>query len=354
MGGRSFLNGMKAGILESIEQLAVKEVPDPELKKGALVLKVKTCSICGTDLRIYHYGHSRIELPHILGHEVSGEVEAITKEVTGYRAGDRVALTPRIACGECFYCKKGRYIYCQNSRTFGYELQGGYAEYLLVPLRGIQYGVLNKIADNLSFEEASLAEPLSCCIRAQRSSEVGRGDTVLVIGGGPIGIMHCRVARANDADKVILVEREIGRLKNVDLASVDNVIDPSISDLEAEISALTEGRGVDVVIVACSSTQAQEQALSLAAKGGRITFFGGLPSNKSHISTDSNLIHYREISVKGSHGSTPYDNKMALDMLVTKAVKISDLITHTFSLDSIKEAFLFADSKAGMRVTIRP
>ena len=345
---------MKAGILESIEHLAVKEVHEPELQKGSVILKVKVCSICGTDLRIYHYGHPRVELPQILGHEVSGEVEAVASEVTYYKAGDRVALTPRIACGECFYCQKGQHIYCQKSRTFGYELQGGYAEYLLIPSPGVQYGVLNGIADSLSFEEASLAEPLSCCMRAQKASQVGHGDTVVVVGGGPVGIMHCRLAKVNNAGKVILVEKETRRLEQVNLTSVDNVIDSSKSDLEVEIIALTEGRGADIVIVACSSTQAQEQAFSFVGRGGRINFFGGLPPGQSNISVDSNVIHYREVLVQGSHGSTPHDNRMALDMLAKKAVKVGDLISHSFSLDSIEEAFRFAESMVGMHVAICP
>ena len=345
---------MKAGILESIEHLVVKEVPDPELERGSVVLRVKVCSICGTDLRIYHHGHPRVELPQILGHEIAGEVAAVAEEVTDYRVGDRVAVTPRIACGECFYCRKGEHIYCQNSRTFGYQLSGGYAEYLLVPSRGIEFGVLNRIAETLSFEEASLAEPLSCCLRAQKASRVSPGDTVVVIGGGPVGIMHCRLAKANDADKVILVERETRRLERVNLASIDKVVDSMKSDPKVEIAILTEGKGGDVVIVACSSAQAQEESFSFAGRGGRINFFGGLPPGRSNIFIDSNVIHYNEVSVQGSHGSTPHDNREALDMFTRKVLEVGDLITHTFPLNSIEEAFHFAESRDGMHVAICP
>jgi L-iditol 2-dehydrogenase len=345
---------MKAGILEKIEYLAVKEVPDPRVEEGSVLIKVKVCSICGTDLRIYHYGDPRVKLPQILGHEIAGEVETVGEGVTNYRAGDRVAITPRIACGECFYCRKGQHIYCQNSRTFGYQLPGGYAEYLLVPSRGVQFGVLNRVADTLSFKEASLAEPLSCCLRAQKALRVSRGDTVVVIGGGPVGMMHCRVAKANNAGKVILVERDTRRLEKVNLAPIDGIVDSAKSDSEAEISALTEGRKADVVIVACSSAQAQEQSLLLAGRGGRIDFFAGLPPGQSNISIDSNVIHYHEVSVQGSHGSTPHDTREALDMLARKALDVSDLITHTFPLDSIEEAFPFAESRNGMHTAIIP
>jgi L-iditol 2-dehydrogenase len=345
---------MKAAILEKVEHLSVKEVPDPRLEEGAVLIKVKACAICVTDLRIYHYGDPRVQLPQILGHEIAGEVEMVGEGVNHYRAGDRVAITPRIACGECFYCHKRQHTYCQNGRTFGYQLPGGYAEYLLIPSRGVQFGVLNRIADTLSFEEASLAEPLSCCLRAQKALRVSHGDMVVVIGGGPVGMMHCRLAKVNDASKVVLVERDTRRLDRVDLSSIDEIVDSAKSNPEAEILAITEGRRADVVIVACSSAQAQEQALSLAGRGGRINFFAGLPPGQSKVLIDSNVIHYHEVSVQGSHGSTPRDAREALDILARKALNVSDLITHTFPLDSIEEAFIFAESGKGMHAAIIP
>jgi L-iditol 2-dehydrogenase len=343
---------MKASVLENVKQLVVREMPDPKLQRGSVILKVKACSICATDLRIYHYGHPTIKLPQILGHEIAGEVEAVAEEAADYRVGDRIAVAPTIACGECFYCRRGQPIYCQNRSSFGYQLPGGFAEYLLVPSRGVKYGVLSRIADGLSFEEASLAEPLSCCLRAQRASRVGSGDTVVVVGGGPVGIIHCRLARVNNASKVILVERKTKRLEQVGLSSIDRIIDSRISNPETGIAAITDGRGADVVIVACSSIEAQEQAFSLAGSGSRVNFFGGLPPNLANISLDSNAIHYREVSVQGSHGTTPYDVGQALDMLASKTLEVSDLITHTLPLDSIEEAFLLAENRAGMRVAV--
>ena len=252
---------MKAGVLERVERLVVKEVPDPQLEPGAVVVKVKACSICGTDLRIYRYGHARIKLPHILGHEIAGQISAVDSQVSDLHVGERVAITPRIACGKCFYCRKGQDIYCLNNPSFGYELPGGYAEYLLVPERAVRYGVVNTIEDAVGFEEAALAETFACCLRAQKASQVSSGDTVVVVGGGPVGIMHCRLARASNASKVILVERETKRLEQVSVAAIDEIIDSTNSDVEARVMSLTDGRGADVVIVACSSAQAQEQSL---------------------------------------------------------------------------------------------
>lgn len=345
---------MKAAFLDRVEHLIVKDVPDPQLEGGSVILKVNLCSICGTDLRIYHYGHARIKLPHILGHEISGEIKSVGQGVKDYKIGDRVAVVPRITCGKCFYCRKGQPIYCQSSQSFGYQLSGGYAEYLLVPSYGIKFGVLNKIPQAVTFEEAALAEPLSCCIRAQKTSRVGQGDVVIVIGGGPLGIVHCRLAKANGAGKVMLIERDTRRLEGVNLASVDEVINPLQGNAEGEISSLTEGRGADVVIVACSSAQALEQSFSLASKGGRVNIFAGLPPLSSTIALDGNLIHYREVSVQGSHSSTPTEHREALDMIAGKKIEIGDLMTHKFPLDSIEEAFLFAESHKGMHIAITP
>jgi L-iditol 2-dehydrogenase len=345
---------MKAGVLDRIEHLAVKEMPDPQLEEGSVIVKVRVCSICGTDLRIYRHGDIRVQVPQILGHEISGEVADVDSAVIDTRVGDRVAITPRIACGQCFYCRKGQHIYCQNRCTFGYQLPGGYAEYLLVPSRGVQYGVLNRVPNTLSFEEASLTEPLSCCLRAQKSLGVSSGDTVVVVGGGPVGIMHCRLAKANKAGRVILVEKDTRRLDRVNLASVDAIVHSVQSDPETEVLALTQGKGAEVVIVACASSQAQEQSLSLAGKGGKINFFAGLPQGQSKVSIDGNVIHYREVLLQGSHGSTPHDHKEALDMLEKRTLEVNDLTTHKFPLDRIEEAFLFAESRTGMHIAITP
>jgi L-iditol 2-dehydrogenase len=345
---------MKAGILEKVQQLRVREVPEPELVHGTIIVKVKVCAICGTDLRAYDYGHPQITLPHILGHEISGEIIAVDKAVEGYSPGQRVAVTPRISCGTCFYCLRGQPIYCENRQTFGFQLQGGYAEYLLVPERGIQYGVLNIIPKALSFEEAALAEPLSCCLRAQRTSGVGRGTCIVIIGGGPIGMMDCRMARVNKADHVILVDRNTERLGNISLSSIDTLIDSRQEDTITRVMELTEGRGADVVIVACSSAEAQAQSISLARKGARINFFGGLPPDDANIWINGNTIHYREIMLTGTHGSLPSDNMEALEIIAGKKIQVRDLMSDIFPLDDIETAFHHAAKRQSMHVGVYP
>ncbi len=345
---------MKAAFLEKLGQLTVREVARPELEPGSVLVRVRACTICATDLRIYHYGHSRIQLPHVLGHEIAGEIASATNGTGAYRIGERVAVTPHIPCGTCFYCRHGEPGYCTNRVTFGYQLPGGFAEYLLVPAGAIQSGGLNRFPGTVSFAEATLAEPLSCCLRGQRLANLKAGDTVVVIGGGPIGLMHCRLARFLGADKIILIGKNLKRLEKVNLGGIDHLIDAAGHRTLEEVHTITEGRGAEVVIVACSVRQAQEESLTYAAPGGRINLFGGLPPNEPPIRVDSNLIHYRELRLTGSHGSTKEEIQQALRLIVDKKLALSDLISDTFSLNEIRQAFALADSRQGMKVTVCP
>ena len=345
---------MKAAVLKDVQRFEVEDVPIPELEDGSVIVKVKICAICGTDLRTYRKGHLRIQLPHILGHEITGEISAVSQSVDGYHIGERVAITPRVSCGQCGYCLKGKSIYCTNRKSFGFQLPGGYAEYVIIPKRAVDIGVVQRIEDGITFEEASLSEPLSCCLRAQNESQVGFGTTVVVIGGGPLGLLHCRLARARGASLIVLVERDVKRLQQVDITTIDKIIDITKTDPVKEIKLLTEGFKADVVIVSVSSTEAIKLSPFLAAHGGRVNFFGGFPPEQSTIELDINKIHYSEISLQGSHSSLPTDHQEALTILSRDNFKASDLISHTFPLDSIKEALRFAESRKGMHSAISP
>jgi L-iditol 2-dehydrogenase len=344
---------MKAAFLQEIEKLIVKDVPDPTADKGGVVLRIKSCAICNSDLRLFHYGHKRTTLPQILGHELCGVIEQINGQIDGFKIGDRVQTTPKISCGSCYYCQRGNYLACPKGASFGYQLPGGFAEYMAVPKQGVDFGVMNVVYDSLSDNEAAMAEPLACCLRAQQMTPVKQGDVVVIIGGGPIGILHCRVAKSIGA-KVILIEHDQKRLNNVDLSSIDVNIEAPDSELPPQIMELTENEGADVAIVACSSTRAQVQALHLVNNGGRINYFGGLGPVHREISIDSDIIHYGELTITGTHGSLPQNNKLALDLIAAGIVKVDDLVSHTFNLSEITEAFTFAQSKQGMHVAVVP
>ena len=354
MRGHLHLHTMKAALLEQIHKLTVKQIPDPQTDVGGMTVRIKVCAVCNSDLRIYHYGHNRVQLPQIIGHEVSAIIEHINGTADGFAIGDRVQITPKIPCGKCYYCKRGQPLSCTQGLSFGYQLPGGFAELMAVPKAGIDFGVVSKIEDEtLTANEVAMAEPLACCVRAQQLLSVKSGETVVVIGGGPIGMLHCRVAKASGAF-VILIEHDQRRLADVDLSAVDVNIEAPDSDLPPQVMELTQGEGADVAIVACSSTRAQVQALGLVNKGGRVNFFGGLGVGHPEITIDSDIIHYRELTVTGTHGSLPQDNREALELITNREVKVSDLMSHSYSLDAIGEAFAFAESKQGMHVAVTP
>jgi len=347
---------MKAGMLLAIENLEVRDIPTPEPSAGELLVRVEVCTVCGTDIRVFHHGHKHIRFPRITGHELSGEIVAVGKGVSDYKVGQRVAVAPAIPCGKCYYCRRGMQSMCLHLEAIGYHYDGGFAEYTLIPEVAIRNGCVNLVPANLSYEEAALAEPCSCAINGQELSGVGLGDTVAIVGAGPLGCIHIQLARARGARKVLLVELSEARSEAARrIADPDVIIiNPAQEDAAARVAEETEGRGADRVIVACSSGKAQEQALTMVARRGNVNFFGGLPVDQPYIKFDSNLLHYGEFYVVGTHGSAPYQNRLALDLLAAGQVKVKELVTHHIPLDSLREGLRIAEAGEGMKVAIVP
>lgn len=345
---------MKAVVFEDIEEMVFQEVPDPKCEDDGLVIKVKACAICGTDIKIYHSGHRHIKPPRITGHEFSGEIVAIGKNVKGYEVGQRVAIAPAVPCRECHYCKRSIFGMCDNLAPIGYHFDGGFAEYMAVPPIAVKTTCVNVLPDNVSYEEAAIAEPLACAINGQNLSGVWPGSTVLIVGAGPLGCMHARLARANGAARIILADISANRLEMAKVAGADVYVNSSEKDLEVVIPPETEGRGADIVITACSSAEAQQQAMRLVAKRGNINFFGGLPKGRSMITIDSNLLHYREFSITGTHGSAPDDNRMALNLISRGIVPVKDLISQTIPLEKTVEGIGMAETGRYMKIVVTP
>jgi L-iditol 2-dehydrogenase len=344
---------MKGAILKDIEELEIKEVKVPEPKENEILIKVKSCAICGTDIKVFHHGHKHIVFPRITGHEVSGIVFKVGKNVKEYKEGDRVAVAPAIPCGKCYYCRKGQQTMCDNLKAIGYHYDGGFAEYMLVPENAVLNGCVNKIPDNLSFELASIAEPLACVINGQILSRIETGDIVLILGAGPIGILHALLAKINGAGKIILADISEERIKEAEFTDV-YLVNMSKNDIYEEIKNITDGHMADKVIVAVGSKNAQELSLKLVAKRGSINFFGGLPKESPYIQFDSNLLHYGEFFVVGTHGSTPLHNKIAIELLSSGRINAEKLITHKLPLEKIKDGFEIVENKKGLKVLIIP
>ena len=331
----------------------LEEAPEPSAGPGELVVRVRNCSVCGTDAKIWRSGHPDLRPPRVLGHEIAGEVVEVGEGAGGWAVGDRVQVIAAIPDGSCHECRRGWASVCPNQERIGYQYDGGFAELLRVPAKALAVDGVNRVPDGLSFAEASVAEPLSCVINGQELAGVGEGQTVVVVGAGPIGCLHVRLARARGAARVLLVELSRPRLElAAGLVAPDEAIGAEGVDTVAAVRELTGGRGADVIVVAAGSGKAQEDALRMAARRGTVSFFGGLPKDKPTITCDSNIVHYREVGIVGANGSSPAHNQQALALIASGAVPVSDLITHRLPLEQTIEAIKTVTRGEAIKVTV--
>jgi L-iditol 2-dehydrogenase len=335
--------------------IRLEDVLEPSAGRGDVVIRVRNCSTCGTDVKISRHGHHHIDPPRTMGHEIAGEIVEVGRDVDGWAVGDRVQVIAAIPDGVCAECRAGRLTVCPNQTSMGYHYDGGFAEFCRVPAVVLAVDGLNRMPEGLTFAEASVAEPLACVINGQELARVGKGDDVAVIGAGPIGCLHVRLARANGAQRVFLLDLNRARLEQAAaLVAPDAAACSGAGDPIAEVLALTDGRGVDVAITAAAAGVAQEQALSMLARQGRLSLFGGLPKDHPTITLDSNRVHYRELTVVGANGSSPQHNAQAIDKIATGVVPVADLITHRLPLEAVLEAIEVVARGDAIKVTIEP
>lgn len=344
---------MKAAVYHGVEDIRIERIPVPQIGPNELLVRTTACAICGTDVRIFYYGHHRVSPPRVLGHETAGEIATVGKLVEGFEIGERVVLGSIVPCRECYWCLRGIHNLCDNIKVIAYDWDGGFAEYVRVPEGLIRCGGVVKISEGMLCEEVSIAEPLSCCINGQELAEVRLGEDIAIIGAGPIGCMHSQLAKAIGA-KVMIIDLEESRLKRVKTFGVDAVINSRKEDPVERVLEETGGKGADVVIVACSSATAQRQSLKMGAKRARIVFFGGLPHGKSIANLDTNIIHYKEQYVIGCFGSTPYQFKKAVELITKGIVNAKLIVTKTFTLDDILDGIRYTEEKNGLKAVVKP
>jgi len=341
---------MKAAVLQAPGKLEFREEKHLICPEGGLLLKTMACSICSTDVKMYHHGHRDLAYPRILGHEVAGEVVE-SRSASGFKPGDRVQLFPGICCGECPSCRRGADNQCHNISIIGFNYDGGFAEYIAVPPQSITGGGVNHLPDGLSYEEATLAEPLASCLNSQQLCNVSAGDSVLILGAGPLGLLQALLAKHNGASKIIVAEPLAARLAIPGIAATDRMIDINKEELAKVVTDETDGRGADVILAA--SGGADVAALPpLLAPRGRLCLFSGLPRQEAIVPLDANLIHYRELSITGAYGSTAAQNRLAVELIASGNIPVAQLITKRFRLDEIEEGMAYTAGRVGLKAII--
>jgi L-iditol 2-dehydrogenase len=334
---------VKAFALFSIPNgVQVIDIDKPQIGPGEFLVKVRACALCQTDVKIVSRGrHFLIDLlglPLVLGHEVAGEVVEVGRDVEGVAEGDRVAVAPFIPCGKCSACRTGTPQFCEKI-PLSWIRPGGFSEYIKVS--GENAGLrVARIPPNVSFEEASLTEPLACCLNGIIKSGIHLGDDVAIVGAGPVGLTLLLLAKIAGAGQIIMVEMDKQRIECAKRFGADEIIDPGVEDPSAAVRRLTYGKGADVVIEAVGSIKTYDMAIHLARAGGRVTFFGGAPGgSKFEIPTD--LLHYMDLTLTGAVSFSPDTFHKSLKLIAAGKVDVKKLITHRYStLEALKESVL--------------
>jgi L-iditol 2-dehydrogenase len=347
---------MLAAVYHGPKDIRVEQVPMPVIGSGELLLQVKDASICGTDLRIYQGGHRKYPegTVRIPGHEVVGTIAEIGAGVQGYELGQRVFIAPNMGCGHCQQCISGRNNLCANYDAVGINLDGGFAEYMRVPAKAVLQGNVMAITDEVDSAVAALIEPFACVLRGQNAVGIKAGDVVLIMGAGPIGVMHTKLARLRGAGRVLVSEPSPERRAQVARMGADRVVDPTQEDLAAVVAEESHGQGADVVIVAAPAGAAQESALLLAGIGGRINLFGALPKDRPTIQFDSNLVHYKELVVTATSACSTADCWQAAEIVNSGRIDLSELVSLRFPLSQAVAAFAAAQDSKSLKVVLEP
>lgn len=343
---------MNVAFFEQPERIVLKEVQIPECENDGMLVRVEVCGICGSDIRNYHSGLKGDIKQQVLGHEIAGVVVEAGNEVSKFKLDDRVAITPDVSCGHCYYCTKGWVNLCTDHKMLGTHYPGGFAQYIYLPAIVLRRGILNHIPNELTFEHAALSEPLSSVIACHENNNIGFGDTVVIIGDGPIGCMHIEAARAKGVSKVLLVG-----LTKLDFAKrfdPDYIIDAGTQKPVEEVMKITEGLGADIVIIANPVADTQQQGLEMLRKRGKMILFGGVSKTNPITHLNSNLIHYNEISVIGSFSYTSSIHYRALEFIKDKKLSSEKYIDKFVGLDEVGLGIEYAEQGEALKVIVKP
>jgi len=323
---------MTAAVLYGKENVQIETVDVPQIGKGDVLVRVRAALTCGTDVKVFRRGyHARMIVPPALfGHELGGDIVAMGKDVRGFKMGQRVVAANSAPCGECFYCQRNQENLCEDL-LFN---NGAYAEYIRIPERIVRRNMY-EVPDHVSYQDAALVEPLACVLRGLEESGVRPGDTVAVIGLGPIGMMFVRLAKAVCNARVIAIGRRPQQLLRASRMGADEtVLNCDGADVVGPVHEMTGGRGADVVIEAVGLPEVWQLAIKLLRRGGVVNFFGGCPDG-TNLNLDTNLLHYSELTCKASFHHTPALIRKALDLVSRGYVGAKDFVNHSEPLTNL-------------------
>jgi L-iditol 2-dehydrogenase len=334
---------MRAGVYRGKGQVVVETLPIPEIGEGELLFRVAACGICGTDIKKIHHGF--VAAPQVLGHELAGTVVKVGRGVTKFKVGDRVVSFHHIPCGDCFYCEQKLFSQCAGYKKTGLTAGlgdpngGGFGEYVRAMPWIVERGMI-ALPDDVSFEEATFVEPVNTCLKAVRKARVGKGETVLVIGQGPIGMLLMVLAKYEGAE-VYASDPMAGRRTASLKFGAKEVFDPTKQNLQQEMRERTGGRGADAVLVAVPSAALVPEALAIARPGGRVLLFA---HNDPVMQLDfpASAVGVEEKEILGSYSASVDDQAESAALVFERRLPVRELISHRFPLERIAEALELA------------
>lgn len=330
---------MKAAMITGKGLVAITDLPKPMIGSDEILVQMRSCGICGTDIEKFHGDNIT---PPVLGHEVAGEIEETGKNIQTFKKGDRIIVHHHVSCRSCFYCKNGLETLCEAYPKSNLD-PCGFSEYFRVPETLVNGGTVYKLPASMSFEEGSLVEPTACCLRALGKSGIKAGNSVAVIGVGPVGLTHVQLLKLYGATPIFAVDVLGSRLQKALKLGADRTLDPATEDVPREIANETEGRGADFAIVATGNPKAIQQAISSVRKGGKAVLFGA-PSRGTLVSLDLTRLFLLEIGIQSSYSTSETEMQMALDLIQTGRIRPSQMITHRLPLERIVDALHLAES----------
>jgi L-iditol 2-dehydrogenase len=347
-------DSMRAAVFRGAEKVAIERIPVPPVGSRELLVKILANTICGTDTRIVTGSKTKgVRIPSVLGHEFVGRVAAVGAQVEGFTVGDAVAMAPVIPCLRCVNCREDRENICLDRRAMGYEFDGGMAEYVLVPDDALRAGNVCHVPETSDLERYALAEPLSCVLNGFERSGITMGDDVVILGAGPIGLLHTQLARNAGARNIVVSDLADDRLRVAEELGATCTVNAATGDLADRVLALTHGRGADATIMCIGVPDLLSTAVAVTRSQGTVNIFAGMPVG-SVAALAANDVHYRELTITGTSAMKRRHFLQAVDLIARGVVDVSSLITHRVGLDDVAEALQVASSGIGLKVAVVP